>query len=187
MSSSIVLFLSGKGFDHKGRIINQLRAFSDWRLENEHDVIQWLFPSDIHSSYFNDAPILTEDDIKFIKESKEIQDNFEISLDRMICLYEKDDSWITKKNHNFLRITRILRCLWLAGKIHDYVSFQKVLDGIYSDDKYKDIIGSETFLYWKKANDKDFLVNHKPPVSQPVANSKTNPYDISDDDMFNYI
>jgi hypothetical protein len=184
MSSTIILFLSGKGFDHKGRMISQIRAFPDWQLERDHDFIQWLFPSDLHSNFFANAPILTDADIEEMKESVAVQDNLKLSLDRMISFYEKNDYWITQKNHNFLRMTRILRCLWLAGRTHDYVCLSKVLDDIYID--YSEIIGSETYLYWKNANNRDFLVNHKTPVSQPVANKKTNPYDDSDDDLFNY-
>jgi len=182
--------LSGKGFDHKGRMINQIRALPDWKLEREHDVIQWLFPSDIHSKYFDQAPVLTDEDIETIKESTVIQDNIQMSLERMIRFYEKDDYWITQKNHNFLRMTRILRFLWIAGRTHDYVCLSKVLDDIYKD--YAAIIGGETYLYWKNANNRDFLVNHKPTVSIPISDSKTNPYDADgpDDDepedIFNY-
>lgn len=186
MSSTIILFLSKRGFDHKGRLINQIRAYPDWRLEKEHDVIQWLFPSDIHSKYFDKAPILVDSDMEILKESVEIQDNLQMSLDRMIRFYEKDDYWITQKNHNFLRMTRILRCLWIAGRTHDYVCLQKVLDDIYKD--YKEIIGAETYLYWKNANNLEFLVNYKStPVSLAVSNDKTNPYDASDNDLHNYI
>ena len=185
MLSNVVQFLSGKGFDHKGRTLNQIRAFPDWRLEKEHDVIQWMFPIDIPSKHFDGAPVLTNDDIKIIKKSKDIQYHLILSLSRMMRFYEQNDYWITQKNHNFLRITRILRCLWLSGRKHDYVCIQKILDKIWVD--YHDIIGNETFLYWKCANNKDFLINHKPtPVSIPVANNKTNPYDENYDDVYEY-
>ncbi len=185
----IIQFLSGKGLDHKGRMISQVRSFPDWQLERDHDVIQWLFPSDIHSKFFDKAPVLTDADIETIKESVVIQDNLKLSLERMISFYEKNDYWITQKNHNFLRITRILRCLWISNRIHDYVCLSKVLDDIYID--YSEIIGEETFLYWKNANNRDYLVTPKSTVSIP--DSKTNPYDKDgpDDDevedIFNYI
>jgi hypothetical protein len=176
--------MSGKGFDHKGRMISQVRSFPDWQLERDHDFIQWLFPSDIHSRFFDKAPILTDADIEEMKESVAIQNNLKWSLDRMISFYEKNDYWITQKNHNFLRINRILRCLWISNRIHDYVCLSKILDDIYID--YHEIIGEETFLYWKNANDRDWLVNHKPTVSQPISNRKADPYDDSDDNLFNY-
>jgi hypothetical protein len=185
MPSNIVQFLSGKGFDHKGRTLNQIRSFPDWRLEREHDFIQWMFPSDIHSNYFDKAPILTDEDIEYIKNSEDVQKNLQLSLERIIQFYEKNDYWITQKNHNFLRLTRILRCLWIAGRVHDYVCLSKVLDGIYDD--YCEIIGPETFMYWKKANDKDFLLNPKMPDFIPKANKNTNPYDDDEPNLFEYM
>ncbi len=184
MPSNIVQFLTGRGFDHKGRKLNQIRAMGDDKFESEHDFIQWMFPSDIPSKSFPDAPVLTDEDITEIKENDEIQIHLQLSVDRIKRFYGANDNWITKHNHNFLRLTRILRFLWLAGRTHDYVCIQKILDLIYID--YEEIIGDDTFRYWKNANDKDFLVSYKPTVSIPVANSKTNPYDASDEDLFNY-
>ena len=103
MPSNVVQFLQCKGFDHKGRTLRQIRALPDHRLEREHDVVQWMFPTDIKSKHFEGAPVLTDEDIEYIRESTEIQDHLQQSLERMIRFYEKDDYWITQKNHNFLR------------------------------------------------------------------------------------
>ena len=154
MDSHIVLFLKGKIPDYKGRSLAQLRCMAHYRIEEAHDVIQWMFPTDIKSKYCKDAPILNQEDIDTIKSDEKIQENLQMSLQRMIRFYEKDDVWLTKYNHNFNRITRILRCLWLAGMKHDYVCFQKVLDDIYCD--YYDVIG-DSIYYWKGANDLEFL------------------------------
>ena len=180
MPSNVIQFLRGKGFDHKGRTLNQIRALPNDRLEKEHDVVQWMFPTDLPSQHCKEAPILTTEDIETMKEDTAIQDNLQLSLDRMIRFYEADSNWITKNNHNFLRITRILRCLWLAGRTHDYVCLSRVLDDIYTD--YSEIISEETFLYWKNANNGDFLKNYKP-------KKKVNVYDIDDynEDEFNYV
>jgi len=186
MPSQIIQFLSNKGYDHKGRMLNQIRALPDWRLEREHDVVQWMFPTDIPSKHFDGAPILTDEDIGHMKDVPLVQDHLQQSLERMIRFYEKNDYWITQKNHNFLRLTRILRCLWLAGRVHDYVCLSRVLDNIY--DEYCDIIGPETFLYWKSANNKDFLINYKSVVTKSTNNEDDGPDD--DDimpDWYNYI
>jgi len=178
MPSTLVQFLANAGKDHKGRRLCELRIMPDWKLEREHDVIQWMFPSDIRSEYFADAPVLTDDDITFIKMSPTIQEQTHMSLMRMVDFYAKNDYWITQKNHNFLRLTRILRFLWLAGKKHEYVVLSKILDSVYTE--YFDVIGEETFYFWKNANNKEFLLSHKNKpirVSIPIANSKTNPYD----------
>jgi len=49
----------------------------------------------------------------------------------------------------------MLRCLWLADLKHDYVCLQKALDECFVD--YPDIIGEETYLYWKNANNDEFM------------------------------
>ena len=155
MSSKIINFLRGGEFDCKMRHIMELQHMPDWKIERTHDVIQWLFPTDIPSEHNSDAPVLTPEDIEIIKNDSIIKAAIQKSLERMIYFYERNDYWITQRNHNYLRITRILRCLWLAGLTHDYVSLQKCLDDIFVD--YPDIIGEETYLYWKNANNDIFI------------------------------
>jgi hypothetical protein len=43
----------------------------------------------------------------------------------------------------------------LAGRKHDYVSLQKALDDVFTSNY--EIIGEETFLYWKNANNDKFM------------------------------
>lgn len=179
MSSRIIRFLRNQGTDHKGRTLKQIRDLPDHKIEREHDIIQWMFPTDLPSSHCKDAPTLTDEDIERIKEDTLIQDNIEESLDRMIRFYEKNDYWITQKNHNFLRITRILRCLWLSNRIHDYVCLSRVLDDIYI--YYHEIIGEETYYYWKYANDREYL---KCPTIKFSPGDKLH---LDDNDFYNYV
>jgi hypothetical protein len=155
MPSHIIKFLRDESKDNRGRTLFEMQSLPDYKLSQSNDIIQWMFPTDIPSKRHPNTPVLTEEDIEIIKKDPIIQSAIQTSLARMIWFYEKNDYWITMKNHNFLRITRILRCLWLAGMKHDYVCFQKTLDDIYSD--YHDIISEETFYYWKNANNKEFL------------------------------
>ena len=155
MPSQIIKFLRDEAKDYKGRTLFEMQSLPDYKLEKTHDIIQWMFPIDIPSKYNPNSPVLTEEDIAIMKTDLTVQAAIQTSLTRMIWYYEKNDYWVTQKNHNFLRITRILRCLWLAGMKHDYVCFQRALDDIFTD--YNEIIGEETFLYWKNANNKEFL------------------------------
>lgn len=155
MASRIINFLRGDAKDYKGRVLRQMQFLPNNKMEREHDVIQWMFPSDIPSKHYQEAPVLSDEDIATMKVDSIIQAAIHMSLTRMIWFYEKDDYWITQKNHNFLRITRILRCLWLAGMKHDYVSLQKALDDVFIE--YADIIGEETYVYWKNANNDEFM------------------------------
>lgn len=61
----------------------------------------------------------------------------------------KSKKWITPKNHNFLRITRILRSLILLGHESSANMFYKCLCEIYED--HKDIIGSTTKQFWDES------------------------------------
>ena len=157
MPSQIIKFLRDEVKDYKGRTLYEMQSLPDYKIERTHDIIQWMFPTDIPSQHNPNSPVLTEEDIATMKTDLTVQAAIQTSLTRMIWFYEKNDYWISQKNHNFLRITRILRCLWLAGMKHDYVCFQKALDDIFTD--YSEIIGEETFLYWKNANNDEFMKN----------------------------
>lgn len=159
MPSRIIRFLRGDQRDTQGRCLKDMHDLPDWKLERCHDVVQWMFPTDIPSAHYPDAPVLTAEDIAIIQNDGHIKAIIQLSLTRMVEFYEKNDYWITQKNHNFLRLTRILRCLWLAGLKHDYVSLQKALDDVFID--YPDIVGEETYLYWKNANNDEFIKNQK--------------------------
>jgi len=55
--------------------------------------------------------------------------------------------WLTKRNHNFLRITRVLKSMMLFGLESEAVAFYKALEHLY----YKggdQFIGQETFDFW---------------------------------------
>lgn len=186
MSSPIIKFLRDDGTDYKGRKLFQLQCMSDEEIERSHDVIQWMFPSDIPSSHFKNSPVLTEDDISIMKYNLAIHGSLQTSLTRMLWFYENNNWWITMKNHNFKRITRILRCLWLADLKHDYVCLQRALDEIFEENS--DIIGEETYRYWKRANDKEYLMN-PPKISKLLSKypKREIPEGCPEDEWFQYI
>jgi len=153
----IIKFLRGEAFDTKIRTLAEMQRYPSWKLERSHDVLQWMFPTDIKSKSYDEAPILTLEYIQCIQADKEIQSAIRSSLNRMLAFYEENDYWVSQRNHNFKRLTRILRCLWLAGLKRDYVCLQKALDEVYVD--YADIVGEETYSYWKNANNDEFMKN----------------------------
>ena len=157
MSSQIIKFLRNEATDFNGRSLLELIEQTDHQMERTHHSIQWMFPTDIPSEHSDYAPVLTQEDIAEMKTDKVVQSSIKKCLTRMIDFYDKDDYWISQRNHNFKRITRILRCLWLAGLVHEYVCFQRALDEIYNTSNNLCIIGAETYLYWKNANNDSFL------------------------------
>lgn len=152
--ADIIEFLRGNGTDFKGRMLRSLVAATDEELERSHDYIQWMFPSDIPSQCNDHAPVLTPEQIAVLRADVVVLQNIELNLLRMLQFYANED-WITPRNHNFLRITRILRCLWLSGLVERYHQFQTALDRIYS--KHSETIGERTRQFWKNANNDDFF------------------------------
>ena len=111
----IVGFLEGKAPDHRGRILAMLLQQTDHQAEMTHDYIQWLFPLDEPSRSVNGAPVLTELDIDEIRQSSLAQANFAKSARWFRGFLKRNDHWITKYNHNHLRITRVIKSLRLLA------------------------------------------------------------------------
>ena len=111
----IVGFLEGKTPDHLGRILAMLLQQTDYQAETNHDYIQWLFPLDEPSRSVNGVPILTDLDIDEIRQSSLAQANLAKSARWFLGFLERNDHWITKYNHNHLRITRVIKSLRLLA------------------------------------------------------------------------
>jgi hypothetical protein len=111
----IVGFLEGKTPDRRGRILAMLLQQTDHQAETNHDYIQWLFPLDEPSRSVNGAPVLTELDIDEIRQSSLAQANLAKSASWFLGFLERNNHWITKYNHNHLRITRVIKSLRLLA------------------------------------------------------------------------
>lgn len=165
----LVPFYLGLSPDNQGRMIDDILAWDSGQLENVHDYIQWLFPLQDRSAYNPSAPILTKEGINEFRNNPVLKAKILESFNKLlefygfVCRKEKDalviarsdkftersHNWLTKHNHNFLRITRILKCLMLLG-LEEYArTFMTSLEKVYDD--YRQIIGEETISYWRKA------------------------------------
>ena len=111
----IIGFLEGKTPDHRGRILAMVLQQTDYQTESTHDYIQWLFPLDEPSRSVNGAPVLTELDIDEIKKSIPAQDNLAKSASWFLGFLERNQYWVTKYDHNHLRITRVIKSLRLLA------------------------------------------------------------------------
>ena len=109
--TEIVGFLEGRTPDHRGRILAMLLQQTDHQAETSHDYIQWLFPLDEPSRSVNGAPVLTELEIDEIRQSSLAQANLARSAGWFLGFLERNNHWITKYNHNHLRITRVIKSL----------------------------------------------------------------------------
>ena len=124
----IVGFLEGKTPDHKGRILAMLLQQTDDDAENNHNYIQWLFPLDEPSRSVMGAPVLNELDIEDIRHSELAQQNLVKSASWFLGFLARNNHWITKYDHNHLRITRVIKSLRLLASDENADEFRdKVL------------------------------------------------------------
>lgn len=170
-NSPLVEFYLGKELDNRGRTIDDIWEWNDRKLEQVHDYIQWLFPLREGSVYNPASPLLTEDDIAEFKNNPELRKNLLRSFARLLEFYgfmasvdcatrtmiksdnfdEKSRNWLTPCNHNFLRITRILKSLTILGCGPYAQAFLNALEEIYKSKVNADIIGKQTLNYWIRA------------------------------------
>jgi len=145
--SVIIEFLKGTGVDEKDRTLYDVISLSDAQLEYSHDIIQWLFPLNVRSQYNRSAPVLTEDDIKEM-QTDEARRGIIKAFERFTKFYD-NPQWLTPGNHNYLRLTRILKCLGLAGLEKEKSALKNALNVIYL--QHGEVIGEETKKFWDEA------------------------------------
>ncbi|MBD2296319.1 hypothetical protein H6G06_23255 [Anabaena sphaerica FACHB-251] len=169
-NSLIVPFYSGSSADIRGRMLAEIWQENYDCLEKTHDYIQWLFPLTERSRFNPNAPILTDDDIQSFQNREELRNNLLASLKLMLGFYglscqesedgkveinieqsflERKKIWVHWGNHNHLRITRILRSLYLLGLEVYAQAFFKCLQEIYNLEKGE--ITKLTFSHWQDA------------------------------------
>ena len=162
-------FYAGRGGDHRGRTLSDVHRFPVEMLEHEHDFIQWLFPLRTPSPVSPEAPTLGEQDVEQFRSNDalriRLQQSFELMLDFYgLALNERDGNlvvqradtfslraknWLTPGNHNFLRITRILKSMTMLGQDDLARAFLECLTTIFDD--YREVIGDRTWRFWSAA------------------------------------
>lgn len=105
---AIHAFLRGTGRDGRGRLLADVLAFGDTRIEAVHDFIQWLFPLAEASRAVPGAPVLTPAEAAAIRDDPQACAGLQAGLERMARFYADTDGWLTGFDHNHLRITRII-------------------------------------------------------------------------------
>lgn len=167
--ASLILSFYDGGPDHRGRTLEEILAQSDAWLEASHDYIQWVFPLPERSPYNPSAPVLKASDIAAFGVRpglrRRLLDGFRRMLDFYGFTLESDQEdrwrvtpggrqrtmrWITPHNHNFLRISRILRCLHLLGCAQAGSAFLAALEPLARGEG-REAIGAVTLAYWRSA------------------------------------
>lgn len=168
--SKLISFYRGVGRDDRGRSLADVQRQSQHDLEDVHDYIQWMFPLPERSGANPHAPILTTSDIEEFNSSADLRSALLTSFSIMLMFYgltltenagrmrvvprsqfqERSRMWLRPGNHNFLRITRILRSLNTLGCQREAAAFFGCLKELY--DQNSALIGRTTFGYWEEAN-----------------------------------
>ncbi len=164
--SQLLDFYRGQATDTEDRFLKDIWGYTDDQLEEVHDFIQWLFPLPEPSQFNLDAPLLSEEDITAFRYDDLLQANLLRSLQRMLAflglawagngqvvegpnfLARAPEVW-SFPNHNWLRITRILRSLKLLGLQTQAQALYDWLSSLYSRRRFP--ITADTFQYWTEA------------------------------------
>jgi hypothetical protein len=164
--SRLVDFYRGQGTDIEGRYLKDIWGWRDDDLEAVHNFIQWLFPLPEPSEFNPDAPLLTAEDIAAFRSDRLLQSNLRKSFERILTFLgltvAADGKVVEGKNfsarapqvwsvpnHNWLRITRILRSLHLLGLEAQAEALYERLEAHYRSRRFP--ISADTFRYWTGA------------------------------------
>lgn len=109
----LVYFLEGTHPDLKGRFLADIWAFSDKKIEQTHDFIQWIFPLDEPSKAVWHAPVLIDEEIYDILDSAKAKENIIISQKWFLRFLINTDAWLVPRNHNHRRVSRMIKSIRL--------------------------------------------------------------------------
>jgi len=139
------------------------------KLESKHDYIQWLFPIHESSAFNSSSQALQRHEVRKIRRSPVVTARFLKSYELILDFFgfviaDKLTGRLARKqvdalgrlanlnthSHNFLRITRILKCLNEMGFVHYQLPFLKALaQEIYVHKTLRNAL-SGFRDYWKK-------------------------------------
>jgi hypothetical protein len=171
-TSKVLHFYTGTAPDDRGRYLSEILKWSDDELERVHDYIQWLFPLIERSGFNPSAPVLDTQTIQEFRSRPDLKRNMRASFLRMLAFYGleivesgpptvkrstiftmRSENWLTRSNHNHLRITRILKSMRTLGLGTQATALFECLACIYREETAKDFpgISDETFRFWQAA------------------------------------
>lgn len=148
--SDIIKFYSGEEVEACNHVLADIWLYSFQRLEDGHDYIQWLFPLDEPSDHNPDAPLLTKEDLKDLRQPEMLARIFTSVHTYMRFLFFTRERWVTRFDHNHLRITRMLKFLKLLGLDQEaHARLGEVMIMVASTDNDVDL--STAIEFWEDA------------------------------------
>jgi hypothetical protein len=150
-------FYSNDGLNSSGYTLEQVLEWADADWEDSCDFVQWLFATDELSMFNPDAPVLDTATIARFRDDPLLRHRLRRSFDRWLAFCgvvrtesslafddPNPDVW-NRPNHNWLRITRVLRSLNLLGLSDEAQAFFSLLKTIRAR------IDPTTWQYWERA------------------------------------
>jgi hypothetical protein len=160
-----------KAKDDKGRTLDDILSWNDATLERSHDYIQILFPLPEPSGVRDNAPLITPGVQQAFLTRPELRENLINAFKRMLRFYgleygkiqDTDEelavtqgpnwtsalsNWVVRRDHNHLRITRIIRSLRVLGCEEEAYAFHCFLE------QDKNVLGSvsqQSRDFWARA------------------------------------
>lgn len=136
-----------------GLTLKDMLNMHDQELEKSHTVIQWMFPLNESSAHSKTAPILTQQDIEDLVAHPLFVTNFDNVAEKFLSFLKENGaahpSWIRPKNHNYLRISRAIKCsMILKQKLWACKFYEFAMDKY---GQFPETIGATTLSFWDAA------------------------------------
>ena len=144
-------FLTNTESDYKDRFLIDIWNFSDEDIEHTHDFIQLLFPLNEKSEFvFHDYYLKTNSAVISIKSNDLAKNNIIKSSKWFLSFLERNSHWKRRHDHNYLRITRIIKSLRLLVSDQEANKFYKSFM-LLIDENLKLKINPITLSFWENA------------------------------------
>jgi hypothetical protein len=160
----LIAFHRGEGIDHKGRYLSDIWALSPFWLEHTHDYIQWLFPIPEAGRFNAFAPLLTSVVQAAFEGDNLLRLHQQRSLDVMLDFFGlaregnaisaqstlsiQSHIWLKAGGHNHLRITRLIRSLFLCHQPELARAFQRAVIDIGTQ---HGVVSEKSLQFWREA------------------------------------
>ncbi len=164
-----IAFLIGQLPDPYGRSLDDYLRFSDSDWEAQHDVIQMAFPTKTQSKFHPDQPFLPAnfdmyaevhhlccETISTLLHQYLKSLGVDFSKNQYGATFELrpgvDPYWADSRDHNTLRLTRILECLgifrmnYIKDDLYNFLVYKVA-------PKYSDRINAATVAFWVAAKE----------------------------------
>jgi Opioid growth factor receptor (OGFr) conserved region len=140
-------FFEGRARTDHGLNISDLLTYSDRELEADHQYIQWLFPNQRPSRYNPSAPLATPEAIEAVQASPEALSNFRSGLSLLTAFYVRNQHWLRERNHNHLRITRIIEATALFLDVELATQFLVTIEA--QDEQIGGVVSEGSRKQWR--------------------------------------